>query len=139
MVDALRACRRVLRPGGQLVDMRPPGTNREIEVILDEESVHAGIVDVSRGNPDDRAAAAAVQNILADGGFIRETVRVFIYSYYWDSLAAARRHIEEIWGDFTDVRPEVWTRAEALIAARPGATVRVAVRGLIQVGTFRRV
>ena len=47
MVHALSEVRRVLRPGGSLIDLRPTARNRQVELELSEARLHIGEIDAS--------------------------------------------------------------------------------------------
>jgi hypothetical protein len=103
MVHALEECWRVLEPGGQLLDMRPIGGRRRVEVIAGSNITFTGQVDDSGGFPDDEAADLAVATILREGLFAKDRGLQFQFAYYWDgsdSLNGMKNFIEERWGDW---------------------------------------
>lgn len=138
MVHALRECGRLLRPGGQLIDMRPTGADRRIDVVVADQRFPAGLVDVAKGRPDDSAANAAIQQAVADGLFTFEQGVTFTFSNFWDSLPAARSYIEARWSDFSTVPDETWRAAETVLSAHPEAQARIEVHGPVQIVTYRR-
>lgn len=132
MVDALQACWRVLRPGGQLVDTRPIGIDRRIEVIAGGTARFVGLVDVSRGRPDDIAANEAMATAVAAGLFDLEHRRSYAFSNHWEGVAAARQHVASEWSDFANVDNATWQRATAFGPAP------IVIRGPVQIDSYRR-
>jgi len=137
MVHALEECRRVLQPGGLLVDLRPYDGVWPLEVVGDRGTRRAGALDYSQDGPDDAAADAAIDEAVRLGWFHRERTTTFKFAWYWHSLTALETYMAE--------RPTkiFWApasarvaAADALAAAVPGARLRVR-RGML-IGRYRK-
>ncbi|MCA9910725.1 MAG: hypothetical protein KC519_18845, partial [Anaerolineae bacterium] len=87
MVHALNEIWRVLVPGGALTDLRPFGARWPVEIVSRAEVWPAGLVDGSLSFPDDLAANAAIEHVVATGLFTREQSGSFKLFTYWDTVA----------------------------------------------------
>lgn len=121
MVHALGEIRRVLVPGGTLIDVRPILDRWRIDVSSAREVHETGRVkDFPIGLADDRAANRAIAQAAADGWFVRQQEDFFLYSYSWDTPGEMEEWIEAEWEDFIAVEEEtkratrsVWATADA--------------------------
>jgi hypothetical protein len=145
MVHALAECRRVLRVGGLLIDLRPFPGNWPLEVVggagdrggTGPEVRRAGPMDDTPVRPDDEAANAALAQAVRAGWFQRERATTFAYAWYWDTLAELEAYIAERWN--TVMRLPRGTQAAArqlLEAGGPAARLRLR-RGML-IGRYRR-
>jgi hypothetical protein len=131
MVHALEEIRRVLVPGGVLLDLRPLSVNSPVEVVAGERVMQAGRLDEPPGDPDDVAANEAMTRVERAGWFTRECKGAFELAYEWDTPDEMKAYIDERWA--TGKLPEsVWVEARRLTAtAGAGAKVRVLRRMVI--------
>jgi len=121
MVHAVGEIRRVLVPGGTLIDVRPILDRWRIDVSSAREVHETGRVkDFPIGLADDRAANRAIAQAAADGWFVRQQEDFFLYSYSWDTPGEMEEWIEAEWEDFIAVEEEtkratrsVWATADA--------------------------
>ena len=94
MVHALNEIWRVLVPGGILTDLRPFGDHWPVEIVSRAEVWPAGLVDGSLSFPDDLAANAAIEHVVATGLFTREQSGSFKLFTYWDTVAEFEAYMD---------------------------------------------
>jgi hypothetical protein len=124
MVHALGEIRRVLMPGGRLVDFRPFGTHWPLEVSAGDQVRLAGLVDRDPGIRDDAACEQALAQALNAGWLVHESQETFEFSGTWATL-------DEV--DGPGLLPEA-TAAEArrlLAEMGDGAQVRIRFNNVI--------
>ena len=139
MVDALEETWRVLARSGRLIDLRPSGLPRPLEVLINGVAARAGEIDTSAGYPDDEAADSAIESMVARSRFERLQETTFPYRYEWDQLDRMRRYIETEWSDFASIPAAAWQEAERIIAANPGIRKRVRVTSHMHLGTYQKI
>lgn len=101
MVHALDEIRRVLSPGGVLIDLRPLSDRWLVEVHSARETQETGrVTDLPLGLQDDNAANQAMTEAESRGWFVREREGFFPLYYAWDSPAEMEEWIDEEWKDF---------------------------------------
>lgn len=101
MVHALDEIRRVLLPGGLLIDLRPIMDRWQIEVTSAREVRATGRVrDFPIGLADDEAANRAIAQASENGWFARDQQDYFMYSYSWDTPGEMEEWIDTEWHDF---------------------------------------
>jgi hypothetical protein len=84
MVHALHEVRRVLRPDGLLIDLRPAAVHRRVGVMQAERYHPVGVMRETFD--DDRAADRAVAEVEREGLFKAERRSVFACKRTMDSL-----------------------------------------------------
>ena len=101
MVHALEEARRVLKPGGILIDIRPLSGRWPIEVASTREVKETGQVDdFPEPLKMDRASNKAMQEVESRGWFLREREEFFPYVYSWDTPSEMEEFVAEDWSDF---------------------------------------
>ena len=127
MVHALEEIRRVLIPGGILIDLRPVAANWPIEVVSRRERQSAGpVTDLAEGLQLDEAANRTIATAAERGWYQREQERSFPFNYYWDSPEQMLEFVREEWADFASVDEDVVRRVRSLWSvADADARVRV--------------
>jgi hypothetical protein len=137
MVDALREARRVLAPGGDLVDVRPLNVPMVVEVVIDSTAIWAREV-CSASTPEDvEAADVALQHALSAGWFACKKSLPFDLEIYCDnaaelSLYAQARKLPETEIPYLELEE----RRSELCAA--GRTARLRCRRRWMLSTYRR-
>ncbi len=123
-MHALSEVRRVLKPGGRLIDLRPTMRNRTIELELPTARLHIGEIDSSSTFPDHVAANAALDAAMTAGEFSLKHMTNFYYMSDLDSLADLRDFKA---GLRRSVLPEsIFERIEALTTDEPaGYLIRI--------------
>lgn len=136
MVHALAEARRVLKPGGFLIDLRPTMRNRRVELELGGATLFIGEIDSATTFPDHEAANAAMDAALAAGEFRPEHQTTFHYLNDLDTLADLRDFKS---GLRRSVMPEsIFERIEALAADEPGEFL-IRIRREMLIARYRRV
>ena len=136
MVHALSEARRVLKPGGRLIDLRPTMRNRIIELDLPLARLAVGEIDSSSTFSDHVAANKALDAALAAGEFRLEHKTNFYYLSDLDSLADLREFKA---GLRRSVMPEsVFQRIEALVADE-GDNYLIRVRREMLITRYRKL
>ncbi len=136
MVHALMEARRVLKPGGVLIDLRPAAVHRRLG--LGEGGRWQLVGPLHEVLDDDRAANAAVAQVLRDGYFRSERRTAFLLDRVMDTLIDVREWL----GDF-DTRRELPThepllqRLERRMAKRK-KPAKISVRGRMTLGILRK-
>ena len=128
MVHALEEFRRVLVPGGTLIDLRPVSESLPIEVLSLRGNQEAGrTTNLPEDIADDAAATSAMAQGEAIRLFQREREEFFPFQYSWDSPREMREYLEQEWADWATVDEAVWARLRSLWAVAE-ADARVGVR-----------
>jgi hypothetical protein len=133
MVHALEEIRRVLVPGGILIDIRPLADRWPVEVGSTGSFKQTGrVTDLPVQVDGDVAANQAMREATARGWFEREQEGLFPFLYSWDTPSEMEEFIAEDWADFVqlDEPAKMATRA-VWASAEAEARVQVRVQILI--------
>ncbi|HEX5940804.1 MAG TPA: hypothetical protein VFY66_00940 [Anaerolineales bacterium] len=133
MVHALTEVRRVLVPGGILIDIRPLSDRWPIEVVSTRGARETGRVDdFPEPLNADRASNEAMNEVEARDWFKREQEQYFPYFYSWDTPSEMEEFVAEDWSDFVGLNEDAKMRTRSTWASSDAdARVRVKVRILI--------
>ena len=139
MVHALEEVRRVLKPDGILIDIRPLNGQWPIEVASTRESRETGHVDdLPEPLNADKASNKAVKEVEAHGWFNREQEEYFPFFYSWDTPSEMEEFIADDWSDFIALNEnaKMATRSAWAIA---DADSRVQVRVKILITKWKKL
>lgn len=133
MVHALEEARRVLMPGGILIDIRPINDRWNIEVISGRGVQETGRVDdFAKQVHADAASNEAMREVESRGWFRREQEQFFPYFYSWDTPSEMEEFIADDWSDFIGLGEEARNATRAAWAVGDAdSRVRVRVKILI--------
>lgn len=133
MVHALDEIRRVLVPGGILIDIRPLADRWCVEVESAREVKEtARVDDLPEQVNADVASNAAMQEAEARGWFRREREEFFPFFYSWDTPGEMEEFIAEEWSDFVGLSEKARQATRAAWATGDAdSRVRVRVKILI--------
>ena len=139
MVHALEEIRRVLAPGGILIDLRPLADNWRVEVVSLREIKRTGRVeDLPEQTSGDLASNTAMQEVEKRGWFKREQDELFPLFYSWDTPSEMEEFVDDDWQDFVGMTEDTRraTRAAWAVADADG---RVRVRVEIWIARWRKI
>lgn len=98
MVHALRRLWRILTAGGMLLDLRPRPQSRTIEVFRGRDVRPVETLDPTEGFiADERAADAALRQVVDEGWFVPQRTTAFEFSYYFDRWEEMMVFMEANW------------------------------------------
>ncbi len=138
MVHALEEIRRILIPGGVMIDLRPLADRWPVEVISDRTHHELGrLTDLPAGLADDEAANNAIKESARRGWFVLESELNFPFFYYWDTPEEMQEHIHEKWGDFMQMADQVYSETQKAWATA-GADRRVRVQAKMLLTRWRK-
>jgi len=121
MVHALADIRRVLAPGGVLIDIRPLADRWPIEVGAADKLKESGrMEDLPLQVNSDTASNESMKEVESRGWFQREQEAFFPFLYSWDTPSEMEEFVEEEWSDFAALKEETklttrstWATADA--------------------------
>ena len=136
MVRALREIWRVLRPGKDLIDLRPLAGQSRVEVMAAEQRLFAGRVDESEDRLDDLAADRAIAQMVDDGRFSRARQAFFDYAIYWDTPDEMAAYAKARW---TKSRlPEAVLARTRQFMDHSKADARVRIRRRVMIARYQK-
>ena len=129
MVHALDEIRRVLKPHGVLIDLRPVESNWSVEVVSSAGWQAAGrLSDLPMAVADDEAAFEAMREVSSKGWYVKKQEKEFAFFYYWDTPSEMKEFMDEEWVDFEKMEESVYQKARSMWAsANADARLRVRV------------
>jgi len=133
MVHALDEIRRILVPGGILIDLRPLEARWPIEIASASGTVEAGrLTDLPEAIADDEAAAEAMREAEARGWFVKAGQQEFPFFYTWDTPSEMKEFMETEWEEFEKLEESAFQSVKSAWAvANADAVVRIRVKMLI--------
>lgn len=137
MVHALREAHRVLKPNGILFDMRPGVKHRRVGLW---QTGHWRTVGTMRETfEDDRAADAAVAQVLRQGLFRAEGQTRLELARYMDTLADFRGWLEEYYR-FSNLASHDWLvqRIDNKLSNESDGA-KIVVRGPLDIRMLRKL
>lgn len=138
-MHALHEIRRVLRPDGILIDMRPISDQWPVEIVSGRAIQQTGRVqDLPVGLADDEAANQSIMETAKKGWFVKEQEEFFPFYYSWDSPNEMEEYIAEEWEDFISL-DEATMQATRSAWAIADADARVRVRMKIMIARWKRM
>jgi len=139
MVHALEEIRRVLVPGGILIDLRPLADNWRVEVVSLREIKRTGRVeDLPTQTNGDLAANEAMKAVEQRGWFRREQDELFPLFYSWDTPSEMEEFVDDDWQDFVGITEDT-RRATRSAWAIADADSRVRVRVEILIARWKTI
>lgn len=97
MVHALQLTQKLLRPGGWLVNVHELPVPHLIEVTAPDAVHKVGWILDKDDFDTTRSSLRAVTQVVADGLFVLEDERNFIYNIYADDLTELQAFLAEWW------------------------------------------
>jgi SAM-dependent methyltransferase len=139
MVHALNEIRRVLVPGGILIDARPLADNWRVEVASLREVRRTGRVrDLPEQTNGDIASNEAMREVERRGWFAREQEELFPFYYSWDTPSEMEEFVNDDWREFIGLEEDV-KRATRSAWAVADADSRVRVRVEILISKWKKL
>jgi len=139
MVHALDEIRRVLRPNGILIDIRPLADRWHMEVVSANGVKETGRVnDLPEQVNADVASNETMKEVESRGWFKREEEKLFPFFYSWDTPSDMEEFIAEDWSDFIGLSEES-KQATRSAWAIGDADSRVRVRVKILITKWKKV
>jgi hypothetical protein len=128
MVHALDEIRRVLVPGGVLIDIRPLADRWQVEVGSAARFMESGRVeDLPLQVNADTASNESMKDVESRGWFQREQEAFFSYLYSWDAPSEMEEFVADEWYDFARLSEQA-KRATRSAWATANADSRVQIR-----------
>jgi hypothetical protein len=139
MVHALGEIRRVLVPGGVLLDLRPMEERWPIEIVWNGGSKEAARLAVLPGyQEDEQAADRAMAEAESLGWYGREEHALVPYRYYWDTPSEMKEAIEEEWEEPDKLEAKAYRAVQGAWAVA-NADARVCVNMALSFTRWRKL
>ncbi len=138
MGHALTETWRILRPGGQLIDLRPLASEWLVEVVTQDGVTLAGRIDQSPWTPNVVAADQAIAEAVERGWFTKKSRATFQYNYYWDTAEEMQTYIEANWASVATLPDSVRAKASHLISLAAGP-VQIRVQRTMLVASYYKL
>ncbi|MGH2606818.1 MAG: hypothetical protein ACRDG5_09535 [Anaerolineales bacterium] len=137
MVHALQEAHRVLKPQGQLIDIRPGPSHRRVGILNRRRWRLVGVMQESL--QPDRAANAAIRVALGKGLFRREAYAKVDLWRHFDTLADFGDFLQEFTRLGADLPPHDWLeqRLKTSLAGMP-STAKIVIRGPLELRRLRK-
>lgn len=126
MVHALQLTHSLLRPGGLLINVHDLPVPHLIELTVSDSIHKAGWISDKDDYDTARASLNAIVQVAADGLFILEDERNFIYTIYADNLEELRAFLAEWWE--SALLPKRTVQRLEAFAAETSDPTRIAIR-----------
>ena len=132
-MHALGEIRRILVPGGTLIDLRPLEARWPVEIASASGTVEAGrLTDLPAAVADDEAASSAMREAEARGWFVKADEQEFPFFYTWDRPSEMKEFMETEWEEFEKLEESTFEAVKsAWVVANADAVVRICVKMLI--------
>lgn len=134
-MHALEESWRVLRPNGELIDLRPIASDPLVEIVSDRVSKSAGHLDDSRRRAGDLAADEAIDHVVDRGLFEQDGVKQFRFSLYWNSADEMQAYVEERWSNSAEIPSAVLRQAERL-TKMAGHPIKARIQRKMHLATY---
>lgn len=139
MVHALEEIRRVLTPGGILIDLRPVADSWPVEIITGSAAQKVGqVVDLPAQLADDAASEEAFAQADKRGLFNLERTDCFDFVYVWDTPDEMRVYIADQWEEYIALPEEVLANARRTLQ-ECGTGSRVGLRVKMHIARWRKI
>jgi hypothetical protein len=136
MVHALEIVRKLLKPGGYLVDIHPSGEPPCIELVWDGHRTLAGHLQESDDFIEYSQAQAALDQALQLGWFDMERRDDFPFVTLSSSIGELRRYLEDNWSDAI-LDPEIDRGVEKILQLNPEA-ISVEMTENVHISRYKR-
>ena len=137
-MHALKEAERVLVPKGTMIDVRPLSVNVPLEIIYKGGRESAGDIDMSPTIQYDFAADKAIEEVLKEGLYQEVFVEYFDFAFYWKTINAMKKYIDEKWTDQVIISEEVIELArEMLNKKHPQTQIRIGNR--MKLGKYEKL
>ena len=136
MVHALTEARRVLKPNGILIDMRPAAKHRRAG--LGEGKRWQFVGAMREKFDDDNAADRAVRQVIRAGLFEKIKQVEFNLDRVMDSLEDVHVWLNDFSTDKLPSHEWLYRRIERAVAKEPDGT-KITIRGPLKIGLLRKI
>ena len=136
MVHALTEARRLLKPNGLLLDLRPAASHRRAGLGEGKRWKQVGVM---RENfDDDIASDRAIKQVTREGLFKQESVVEFDLDRVMDTLQDFRAWLDDFDVEKLPSHDWLYKRVERALEKKRAGT-KIAVRGLMRLRVLRKI